>query len=391
MIEISRGKVSEFEEVIDFLDYVFSKNSSSHDFPLMYPNLYRRTETCMDALINLREDGVIKASILAYPRTLSICGTELKVFGIGSVATHPRARGRGFMSMLMNYNLEEMKKSGAALSNLGGRRSRYNHFGYEIGGISYRTDLSYDAVRDACRDDDGSAFTFRAFEAAETELIDALHAIYAQKRVHYVYDRDDFALRFYSWSGFTPYAVYSASGELLGYLAMTGARDGRSDVREIVLKDDADSERVVFSYILQTRQRVSLRLGEWQLRHFGGLLRISGGLSAASDAMWNVLDWPAAFRTLLALKATYATLEEGTLVLDIAGSGRYALSYGNGAVSVEPTGAAADLCFSALDAVYALCGPAPAALTGFDLPAAVMRLVKSWLPLPLMHFDTERV
>ena len=101
MIEISRGKVSEFEEVIDFLDYVFSKNSSSHDFPLMYPNLYRRTEACMDALINLREDGVIKASILAYPRTLSICGTELKVFGIGSVATHPRARGRGFMSMLM--------------------------------------------------------------------------------------------------------------------------------------------------------------------------------------------------------------------------------------------------------------------------------------------------
>ena len=390
MIDISRGKISEFDEVIDFLDYVFSKNSAPHDFPLMYPNLYRRTEACMNALINLREDGVIKASILAYPRTVSVCGAELKVFGIGSVATHPRARGRGFMSMLMNYNLDEMKKSGAALSNLGGRRSRYNHFGYEISGNAYRMELSYNAVREAYGEP-GADFTFRPFEYSETDLIDACAAIYAQKCVHYVYDRDDFALRFYNWGGNKPYAVYSAGGELLGYMAMSGRRDRGREICEIVLKDDADCARVIISYVLQMQEGVGLRLGEWQLRSCKELFRIGGGLSIVSTGMWNVLDWPAVLKALLTLKAVYTEMDEGTLVLDIAGSGRYALGYGGGTVSVAPTAAAPDLAFSALDAVYALCGPAPAALIGTDLPARVMRLVRSWFPLPLTHFDTERV
>ena len=39
MITLTRGTAAEFEEIIDFIDFVFSKNSAPHDFPKMYPNL----------------------------------------------------------------------------------------------------------------------------------------------------------------------------------------------------------------------------------------------------------------------------------------------------------------------------------------------------------------
>ena len=393
MIELSRGTAAQFEEIIDFLDFVFSKNSSGHDFPKMYPNLYHPTDESMHNLITLREDGVLKGCILSYPWTLSIGGTELSIHGIGNVAAHPRTRGRGFMSTMMNYNVAELKKQGVAMSCLGGRRSRYNHFGYEGTGIRYFVGLGPTEVQTAfpgCAFDD---ITFRPFSADDAETAKLCKALYETKPVHFVYNTmDDFVLRFYDWSGKQPYAVYK-NGEFIGYIAMEriNPANNRTELREIVLKDEADCERVIYAFIRRYDAYMRLRLAPWQLQYFTGLLRISGTPEICGSGMWNILDWPKVLQAFLAFKSTFTTLEEGTLVVDIGEEGRYALTFQNGVASVERTGAPADLNLAPLDARYALFSPCPDTVLGSMLPIRVMRLVRSWFPLPLTTFDTERV
>ena len=63
----------------------------------------------------------------------------------------------------------------------------------------------------------------------------------------------------------------------------------------------------------------------------------------------------------------------------------------DGKVAVEPAACPADLELSVLDAVYTLTGLTPSALVSRRLPQRVQRLFASWFPLPLAHFDTERV
>lgn len=181
MLEIRRGKKEEFDQIIDFIDFVFSKNSCPHDFLEMYPNLYRRTDESMNNLVNLWDDNEIVASVLVYPRTLCIGGKKLKVCGIGSVAAHPRYRGRGYMTKLLSYITSEMKADGTALSNLGGRRTRYNHFGYEIGGNGYGIEFSWEAIKTVLPDYEGSGYKFEKFGGENKALIGTLMEIYNSK------------------------------------------------------------------------------------------------------------------------------------------------------------------------------------------------------------------
>lgn len=391
MIEISRGTPSEFEEVIHFINDVFSAGGRPHDFPQMYPNLYRPTETCMHALLNLREDGVIKASVLVLPRTLSVNGETLKIYGIGSVATHAEARGRGFMSRLLTQAAAEMKEEGVAMAMLGGRRNRYNHFGYEIAGNAFNMDINRWDVMGTYPDYDASAFRFRPFTPDETDLVDTLYAMYLRQPVHYCYDRDEYVLRFFNDENFQPYAVYDRAGTPVGCLALGNVGNNRTPIREIVVAEEQMMEDVLFSFAMQSENRLAIKLAPWQLSSIPRMLRIGTGLTGYADAQWNMLDWPQTLQKLLTFKASYADLEEGTLVLDIEGCGRIAVTVSGGKAAVEPTAAPVDLTFSQLDAVYTLAGPVPSALVGLQLPRQVQRCFASWFPLPLMHFDTERV
>ena len=79
------------------------------------------------------------------------------------------------------------------------------------------------------------------------------------------------------------------------------------------------------------------------------------------------------------------------MVIDIGESGRWGVTVTDGKAAVEPAACPADLELSALDAVYTLTGLTPSALVSRRLPQRVQRLFASWFPLPLAHFDTERV
>ena len=391
MTEIRRGTAAEFDEIINLIDYVFSRSSRPHDFPAMYPNLYQRTDESMHDMINMWEDGKVIGSVLAHERVLSVCGREMKVVGIGNVAAHPRMRGKGIMSRLMSYTVEELKKDGVAISILGGKRSRYNRFGYELGGAAYGLRIGDEEIAPVYDKAITEKYDFRAFTADDKETAAACKAIYEAQDVHYNYDDDGFVLRFYDWHNRMPYAVYDADDKLIGYLAMGELPSDPRSVCEYAFVDGVDIAEVLAAYVLKTHEDLHLTVRDWEMVPFAKLIRVGGRHSFGPTEMWSILDWEVVLDAFLTLKASYAHLENGTLVIEIAERGKWEVTVDGTAVTVTATDKAADLSFSALDAVYALTGPQPMALIGYDHPEAVLRMARSWFPLPLVSLEADRV
>lgn len=392
MLEIRHGCASEYHKTIDFIDFVFSKGGEPHDFKTMYPNIYKETDESMHNLVNLWDGGELLASVLVYPRVLCVGGRKLKVHGIGSVASHPRFRGRGYMTMLLNHVNEEMKSEGVHLSNLGGSRSRYNHFGYEIAGSSYDTSLSGRCIKAVLPEYDGGGYTFSTFGYEDRDLVRKLMSIYSSKPLHYDYDYDDFFLRLVIPSeNAAPVAVYSDNGQLLGYAAVSPRGEGNVCMREICLSDDALISDVLMSYAASHKCTLDLRFAEYQLKYVRKLADYSSDFSIVGNGMWEVFDWPEVIRALLTHKSEYTSLEKGRLVLDIENSGRYSVVFDGKSVSVELADDKPDFTFHGLSATRALLGAVPSVFFTSELGHPKTAIVKSWFPLPLAWLNTERV
>lgn len=142
----------EKEEIIDFIDYVFSKAHRPHDFQTLLPKLYGENGDAAPHHIVVREDGKIAATLLCYPVKLFAGGREYMTLGIGSVSTHPRMRGRGYLAEMMALVDARAAELGAAAAVLGGQRQRYQYYGFDYAGYQLRGHLHTVNVRHALRD-----------------------------------------------------------------------------------------------------------------------------------------------------------------------------------------------------------------------------------------------
>jgi predicted GNAT family N-acyltransferase len=132
------------EELLDFIDLVFSGNGGGHTvFEELLPQLYRPEE--MHCQWAIRQGTQLMAVVGVFPRTLRVAGaaTPLIVGGIGNVATHQRlSRGSGHMRTLMAHCVEQMRADGCDLAILGGQRQRYAYYGFEKCGTNVSFALS---------------------------------------------------------------------------------------------------------------------------------------------------------------------------------------------------------------------------------------------------------
>lgn len=387
-MEIRRGKKEEFYTIIDFIDFVFSKAHCPHDFLKMYANLYRETDASMHNMINLWDDGKIIGSILSLPRTMVAGGKALKVCGIGSVACHPRMGGKGVMSRLMTYNNEQMQKDGVQLACLGGRRSRYNHYGFEVGGTHFRAEVSESAMEARLPDYDSSRYTFVPFSMQNEQLLAACHALYNSKPLHYDYTPEDFFLRLtIPYSNAKPFVLYK-DGAFCGYISYCDT--SKLNIVELTLCDDNDSADVMLSLAAQHKKSVTIELYEYQIPFFRPAADVGNLITMQESGMWAVLDWKAVLEALLTFKASYTTLPEGTLILQIGGTA-YSVTLQNGCAVAEKTDRPADFSFGALEAVSALTSPVTQSYFGLCGDLEKITLARSWFPLPLSRLFAERV
>ena len=140
MVEIVKGKKSEYEEILRFLEEAYGH--SYNFFPEKYPQVWQKENTDYENILLLKENGQILSLVRIFPLEVIQDGVKTKIAGIGAVSTAFTHRGKGYMSKLLNKSFEKMKQDGYPLSILWGDRHRYINFGYEVAGRVIRLSLT---------------------------------------------------------------------------------------------------------------------------------------------------------------------------------------------------------------------------------------------------------
>ena len=93
----------ENQDILDFANMVFSMEYGSIDFEELYPKAYSRKYCHIPVHHTIEADGKIKALLDVYPVTMKLNGSEMSIRAayIGTVAVHPKHRGNGYLTELM--------------------------------------------------------------------------------------------------------------------------------------------------------------------------------------------------------------------------------------------------------------------------------------------------
>ena len=239
MIQAYWAKPGEKEEIIEFIDYVFSKAHRPHDFATLLPKLYGKDGDGAAYHFVVRENGKIMATVIAYPVVMRAGDQRVMTLGVGSVSTHPAARGKGYMKLIMDAVDERAKEIGAAFAVLGGQRQRYQYFGYDCAGYRLAASLEKDNVRHALRDVSIEGLTRIPMTAAHVPKAQAL-----QERQPCLCERPaaafDTILR--TWNN-EPFALLR-DGTPIGFGTLRN-NGGSCHVAELLLEDENDFPAVM--------------------------------------------------------------------------------------------------------------------------------------------------
>ena len=385
-MKIERLGAADMQELLDVLNISFTGRADSRHFEDGLPKLWIPDDEHMGRHFAIRENGGIIAALGVYPLEMAIAGHKLRFSTVGNVATMPEAREKGCMKALMAAAMTELDDIGADASRLGGRRSRYQRYGYEVAGINYRltlTDRNVSDYEEQFGATDSDAITFRRIESAEDSELPAIHAPYDTQPVRVLRGEGvDFFNILRAWSNL-PHAAYR-NGCLCGHICAKGG-----DIAEFCAETDATAFAMLRAWQKQVGSQISFNIFPWQ----NGLMRRIGRdnetISVNSPSHFKILNWDRVAAAFLNLKLTFSTLCGGCFVLGIDGK-RLEIAVDGGKACVGYTEKEPDIRLDGLDAVRFLFGPADP-LLAFDVPADIAPFVSSWLPLPLGWNGQDRV
>ena len=367
-----RGTPEMYDDLMDFMNYVFGFDGDGKDFKKLLPKLYKPEYDPCHSNYVVTEDGKLKAAIGAFDSVLCVDGTYLPCRGIGNVAVHPYSRSKGYMIDCMNLALRDMIADGVAISMLGGQRQRYQHFGYEHAGQEYSISVDRGNLRRSFKDVPFVDIEFRDIGADDADLIDRMAVLHDTRPMHTVRSREAFYDIARSWRASV--TAILKDGEFRGYFI--------SDLQELSLLDPADLTDVVRQYVRQ-RGDVTMHFPVWDTASVGELMSFGGVPSLHTCYMFNILDYPRVIDALLRFKAAREELGDGELKLFIrgfAGDVKVRIAVKNNEVTVEETTGKCDFELGHLEAVSFLLGIFSARRVPLS-PA-----LRTWFPLPL-HMD----
>ncbi|MDR1567046.1 MAG: GNAT family N-acetyltransferase [Treponema sp.] len=382
-----KAAMADYDDVIDFGNYVFSHAHISTDFPVLLPKLYRR-EYFMEGLHYLarEEGGGIKAALGAYPMIMNILGEKLPGRGIGMVSVHPYARSRGYMRTLMNMALEDMQKDGVVFSCLGGQRQRYEYFGYAPAGTLMEFSCSKANIRHTLGKDFTPALALTQVLAEDRELLGAITAFHESKIARIERRGDRVFPILSSWRN-RIYA-FMENGSFAGYLVYN---PGQNEVREINLKDFSRTAEALGLFLNRpegSAEQALVAAQPQETEKLEALSRFAEYCKVEPAYHFAVLDWAALLPPLLKLKARINTLAEGSVTVKIGDRGSFRIAVSGGVPSVAPVSAAPDISLTSLEAVSFFFSHLSRAVS-----PQIRRdpFLQSLLPLPLFFEGTDEV
>ncbi len=376
MAEYRKAAREEKSAIVDFINMVFSVAHEPHNFKTLLPKVYG-DEACFWADHYIaRDHGRVEGAVALLEERWSVLGEELKVGVVGSVSTHPYARGAGHMKKCMGMMLEDAAARGLDLLFLGGKRQRYEYFGFSQGGVGTCMRLAPDNFRHAWGKVDISGISFAKLGPWTARA----KALYDAQPVRALRREEEFALVASSWND-RPWAVLR-EGEFLGYLVASQEGD---EITELGLVREADCPAILRAWHeAHDRRTVSVDVPVWDRERLLTLARVAAARDQGAAEMFRVLDFPRLTRLFLAVKSRYARLADGRFVLQVEDEAPFAVEVREGKATVARTDEAPDAHLGRLEAQDLLLAPLRCVDTS-GMPACV----ENWFPLPVTVFSAD--
>lgn len=369
------------EDYIDFINYVFGMNGTpASSFSTLLPKLYSaKRETDKVTYFALDNERIV-GTVLSYPLTFHIGDKILTARGIGSVATHPRHRGEGFMKDLMKTAIDDMVKDDIDFSVLGGRRHRYAHFGFEkCDGMMY---FSITPKTASYINPNREGITMRAIKEDDTALLDTLFEKMHERPYYTERSREDLYDILCSWRS-RPYAFFQGE-TLVGWAVHYVSKRQFSDFCSL----DPTLTQAMLAVAIDSLGQLSIAIPAYDHALAAEVDVLAEDVNIISNECFLVLNWQKVLSALLAFKNSQNPLVDGGLVVTIKGQKETVtlqLSVKDGKTSVEVTDEAPEITLSQTEA-EALFFRNYSALRAKINPQAA-----SWLPLPLFIFEPDNV
>jgi predicted acetyltransferase len=386
-----RAGPENYDDTIDFADFVFSQAHQPHDFVKVLPKLYKR-EYFMDGIHYIAsEGGKIKAMVGAYPLKYEFGGgIVLPGRGIGAVSVHPRSRSKGYMKVLMNMALEDMKKDGIVFSCLSGRRQRYEYFGYTPAGTNYVFTVGEANIRHTLGAEWKPALTIKPVNSGDKDLLDRIYEIHNAKNEKLYRQKERFFDIISSWGA--KVFAFIENGRFEGYRI---CKQGSFDVSEINLLQPSRLLEALGALLLHRKESggqesVQVLVGPQDIEKISILSTFAETYRQTPAYQFSVLDFKRFVEPFLKIMARQRVLADGTFVLKIEGEngGTFAVSSKGGKAEIEKTTAAPDLTVNALEATWFFFNPVTAAA---NPKVRESLFLQSLLPLPLFYENADGV
>lgn len=280
MLEKRWAAPEDKNDIIDFIDYVFSKAHEPHDFATLLPKLYGADADTTPHHFIVKENGRILAAILAYPVEMTIAGERLTAIGVGSVSTHPRARGRGFMDDLLAAVDEHAAQHKADFAVLGGNRQRYGYYGYDLAGCQVNATLMRHNAAHAFKDADLSGLSLVQMSEEHADKAAALHTAQPSFCTR---QRDQFITILKNWRN-NPMAILRGK-DMIGYCVINPISGGQF-VSELLLENEADCPAVL-RFLCDTYGNLSIQTPPWHAERVRLLTSVCQTFSLAPNHMYK--------------------------------------------------------------------------------------------------------
>ncbi|MGN1367749.1 MAG: GNAT family N-acetyltransferase [Aristaeellaceae bacterium] len=372
MMNYRLAEPQDMDQLIDFANMVFSMVRVPHSFEQLLPKVYAAPHLQPDIHLLAEEDGRLCGCLgmLVYP--LRVAGETLRVGYLGTMAVHPRLRGRGTMGALIDGQIARAREMELDMLLLGGQRQRYGLHGFESCGTTMDYTVSAANVRHAMAQVETQEIRFAPMQSQDVPFA---HALYDSQPVAGARREDNFLAVAMSY-GEKPILV-TRQGEMLGYLITS--QDGQR-ITELVMKDKAFILPAIKACLLENGLKV---LHVEAAPHDEGLNSLLAPLcehfSISQNCMLRMLNPERVIGAYMKLKAAGQPLEDGHLVLGCGEAGTVEITVHDGRSVVRQTSQRPELALDERQSALLLFG-----CNRFGIPReARNRTPGSWFPLPL--------
>lgn len=325
MTEFCTGKASDREDIIDFINMVFSQTGRPHNFKALLPKLYSDDSDTSACHFLAKEDGKIKAVVGLFPTELTAGGLRLKLGHIGSVSVHGYSRGKGYMKKLMAMALEAAAAGGYDALTLGGKKNRYQFFGFQPTEVVMKYIFVPENIRHQKLDTGSETITFEKVVSADSLYMDDIRALYEKRPAHMDRgDHVDFYKILSSWYNAT-YAVLK-NGSFAGYINGGGmqaddgapAYGGTQIFGEWGFKDISDFPKVIAAWFLQRKPSELIVCSPSYEREACELLgKYCENFGTVLGHSWHILNFGRIIEAFMKIKNGCEPLDDGKMTLAI--------------------------------------------------------------------------